>query len=751
MKNRIPLSLLLAGLFPLSGLAQLNNGGLYSLFGVDADTRANYMKYGLVTGSVTSDDWFSPSGAGNNVIDTSNAAFYRSQLQGGVNLGFSSRMSRLLYSKVSGKLWLDAVYGRDYIASASFKDSTTFTSVDKNGDNPNNWTGGISNFPTKDDLVDVYAHMRRDGTTIHDSLWLFTGASTVGVVGSRYFDVELYKNNFGYNSSTGVFTSAGPDAGHTQWIFDASGNLIQTGDMILAVSYNPGTAPAVDVRIWVSQTTFSTVTPANFNFSGTLSGSTPAFGYVSIVSKTGTTAFGAGIANYSATPAQDTTYATPWGTNGPGWSTQYQSLQFIEMGLNLTRIGIDPALYSALGTSACQSMFSDIFFTSRASASFTADMHDFVGPLTFLRSPVMDFSAQTDTLRCNRPTGILTLTDNSTIGYYTWQTPNGGSISGSNGDSSRLSITKPGTYIVAASPAQGCPPTRLDTLIVPIDTFPPVASAFAGASGPNIDLYGGNTAASNYLTPFGGSQGLTWDWSGPDSFSSVIQNPVRDSTGAWGTYHLTVTEKRNGCTDTASVLVTPALFVALLTNGMNLQGKASGHSIVLSWNDLDQANDLSFEIERSNGYDAFQPIGNLFNANSSSAPIPGAPTPGAFSFTDEKPAYGNNFYRIKAFSVNNGTYYSNIVTVGTSSSPLQDVTLKGLTTRSCTLLVNSAENVQGVLAQFGLDGQILEKKNITLASGASTIDMPLVKGQPVTIVVLFLNGAVAWTQKIALP
>jgi hypothetical protein len=742
MKNRIP-SLLLAGLLPVSALAQLNNGGLYSLFGVDADTRSNYMKYGLVTGNVSSDDWFSPSGAGNNVIDTSNAAVYLSKLQSGVNLGFNKRMSRLLYSTVNGKLWLDATYGRDYIGTGGLVDSTAFTSADKNGDNPNNWTGGTTNFPGKDDLVDVYAHMRRDGATVQDSLWFFTGASTVSVVGSRYFDVELYKNNFSYNSATGAFTSAGPDAGHTQWLFDASGNLVQTGDMILAVSYSPGTAPVVDVRIWVSQTTFSTAIPANFNFSGALSGSTPAFGYASIVSKAGTTTFGAGIANYSATPAQDTTYATPWGTNGAGWSKQYQSLQFIEIGLNLTRIGIDPALYSALGANACQSMFSDIFFTSRASASFTADMHDFVGPLTFLRSPVMDFSAQSDTLRCNKPTATITLTDNTTVGYFTWQATNGGSISGSNGDSSKLSISKPGTYIVAASPAQGCPPTRIDTLVVPIDTFPPVASAFAGASGPDLDLYGGNTAASNYRTPFGGSQGLTWSWSGPDSFSSNIQNPVTDTAGAWGTYYLTITEKRNGCTDTASVLVSPVLFAPLLANGLQLHAARSARSVILNWTDLDRSQDLSFTIERSNGVDGFQYIGTLTNPNSS-----GTPDPGFFSFTDGQPLEGPGLYRIEAHAVNGESKYSNVVTAGSSSSPLQGVLLTGLTSRSCSIQITMASDAEGVLTQYSIDGQLLEKMNISLGSGANTIRMPLSHAPSMQVIALFVNGRLAWSQKI---
>src|SRR3984957_6648889 len=114
MKYTIPILLLSAGLLPKSGLCQLSNGGLYANFGVDADTRTNWMKYGLVTGAVASDDWFAPSGAGFSVIDTSNFATYLAMLEAGANITFNKRMSALLYAKVGGKLWLDAVYGRDY-------------------------------------------------------------------------------------------------------------------------------------------------------------------------------------------------------------------------------------------------------------------------------------------------------------------------------------------------------------------------------------------------------------------------------------------------------------------------------------------------------------------------------------------------------------------------------------------------------------------------------------------------------------
>jgi hypothetical protein len=532
------------------GLCQLNTGGFHAGFGVDADTKAGYLKYGPATGLVTSDDWFSsPTASGNNIIDTANAAYYRSLLQAGNNISFVKRMSVPLYTNVSGKIWLDAIYTRDYITGST--DSTTFSGGGKNGDDPASWHGNASSIPGKTDLVDAYGHMRRNGLNVHDSLWFFTGVSTVGTSGARYFDIELYKNKITYNPATGNFNTGGPSAGHSQWLFDASGNITQTGDMIIAVNYSSG-APTVEVRIWISKTTYTSVTPTLFNFGSSFDGSTTSFGYASIVSKTGATAFGSGIANLSATPAADTTYSTPWGSNNTsGWSSQYNSLQFIEVGLNLTRIGIDPALYaSVLNSGACGSSFASIFFKSRSSPSFTSNLQDFTGPFDFLQTPVLDYTLSAPILSCANPTGSINVTNNTTAGYYIWTNTNGNITSvTSNGG---VLVNKGGSYIVQAAVAQGCPITRKDTVTIAVDTFPPVASFFVSTTADKFHyvLHGGNTSASDYNTPFGGSQGLLWNWSGPKGFSSSVQNPITDTAN--GAFQLTVTEVRNGCTAVAT-------------------------------------------------------------------------------------------------------------------------------------------------------------------------------------------------------
>ena len=531
------------------GICQLNTGGFHAGFGVDADTKAGYLKYGPVSGTIASDDWFSSATAsGTNVIDTANAQNYKSLLQAGNNISFSRRMSVPLYANVNGKIWLDAIYSRDYVTAST--DTTTFAGGGKNGDDPASWHGIVSPIPDKTDLVDVYGHMRRNGINVRDSLWFFTAVSTVGTSGARYFDIELYKNKISYNAATGNFGTGGPNAGHTQWVFDASGNITQTGDMIIAVNYSSG-APLVEVRIWISRTTYTNITPNLFNFGSSFDGSTTSFGYASIVSKTGATEFGSGIANFSSNATADTTYSTPWGSRtNSGWASQYGSLQFIEVGLNLTRIGIDPALYaSVLNSGACSSSFASIFFKSRSSNSFTSNLQDFAGPFDFLQTPVLDYTLSAPTLTCAASTGNITINNNTTAGYYTWTTING-NITASSGNTG--TVNKGGSYIVQAAVAQGCPVTRIDTITVPTDTFPPVASFYASSSADmaHIVLHGGDVNASNYPTPFGGSQGLLWNWSGPRGFTSNTQNPLADTVN--GMYQLIVTERRNGCSAVAS-------------------------------------------------------------------------------------------------------------------------------------------------------------------------------------------------------
>lgn len=732
MKQFYFVALLLAMHFQI--FSQLNNGGLNAFFGVDADTKAGYLKYGPATGTVSSDDWFSSSTAsGRNVIDTTNASSYRALLQAGNNICFSKRMSTSYYSTVNGRLWLDALYSRDYIVNATSTDTTTFPGGKKNGDDPAIWGGVASSIPDKTDLVDAFAHMRRNGTSVNDSLWIFTGVSTVGVSGSRYFDIELYKNRVAYNKSAGTFTTGGPDAGHVQWKFDASGNITQTGDLIIAVSYSSG-VPTVEVRIWVSKTTYNTTSPLLFNFGSSFDGSTTSFGYASILSKTGATDFGSGIANFSATPAADTTYATPWGSHGLSsglqWETQYQSLQFIEIGLNLTRMGLDPELYQ-INSGICQAPFSSIFFKSRSSHSFTSNLQDFVGPFDFLNPPVPDYGITVPTLSCSNTTGTISVQNNNAGSYLAWSTSNGNITSTSTNS---IQVNKPGTYTIQASIAQGCPVLRTDVVTVAIDTFPPVASFTASPTGINqIKFHGGDTAASNHNTPFGGSQGLSWNWSGPNVFTATVQDPVTNNVS--GTYQLILTEMRNGCADTVTNLIS----FAILSAPLALKAEQVNNSVLLRWNMTDDSHVTAFDIERSSNGLTFEKIGSAIVSPTNTSSI--------YSFTDNDVPAANIVYRIKIIAVGESPYYSNIVKVNTVVG--QSYILAGASySANPRLIVNTKEVVNTKIMVYNLAGQIVYERQLVLQAGQNNVELPASdRKDKLHVVSLFINNRLQFSGK----
>jgi hypothetical protein len=83
-------------------------------------------------------------------------------------------MSRPQFSIVNNRLWLDALFVRDYHAT----DTTVFVSgSNKNGDSPADWMGGVQGVPDKNDILDMMMHVRRAGPARTDSLWMFGGLS----------------------------------------------------------------------------------------------------------------------------------------------------------------------------------------------------------------------------------------------------------------------------------------------------------------------------------------------------------------------------------------------------------------------------------------------------------------------------------------------------------------------------------------------------------------------------------------------
>ncbi|MES1218448.1 MAG: hypothetical protein ABUT20_23275, partial [Bacteroidota bacterium] len=153
--------------------AQITTPIVKANFGVDADLKSNFFN-NVITSS--GDDWFGfgIAGTGNYVIDTTGAAAIVAGYLADVSpypkrmSSFFRAMSQPKFSVINNRLWLDAIFVRDYHGN----DTTVFTSgSDKNGMSPGLWSGGIQGIPDKNDILDMMVHVRRAGPNTTDSLW----------------------------------------------------------------------------------------------------------------------------------------------------------------------------------------------------------------------------------------------------------------------------------------------------------------------------------------------------------------------------------------------------------------------------------------------------------------------------------------------------------------------------------------------------------------------------------------------------
>lgn len=460
--------LLLFALFILSltSFAQITTPIVKAGFGVDADLKGRIVNGALQTG----DDWYVYPGTagtasnGTYVIDTTGAAAIINGYATDVSpwprrmTSFYRGMSKPPYSIVNNRLWLDALFVRDYHGN----DTTVFTSgADKNGMSPQFWSGGIQGIPDKNDILDMFMHVRRAGPNTTDSLWFFGALSLDNVTGNRYFDFELYQTDIYYDRVSHAWYGYGPDAGHTSWKFDAAGNVTRPGDIIFSASYQSSSLTNIEARIWIDKASLS-VTPVAFNWSGDFDGASSGaqFGYASILPKT---------AGAFYTGMQCGNNEWPGAFNlilqDNSMVTKYTANQFMEFSVNLTKLGLDPV--TAFGTDVCGTPFNRIVVKTRASESFTSELKDFVAPIDLFLAPRVDVAANVPILCATQSVSDITVQNPSSSSYYSWSTSDGHIVGSTTGTA--ITVDSPGTYIVTQRLSAGCNPYAYDTVSIVYD------------------------------------------------------------------------------------------------------------------------------------------------------------------------------------------------------------------------------------------------------------------------------------------
>lgn len=447
--------------------------GVGASFGIEADAYS-----GDNLSGVNTDDWFYNGLSGSGVIDEATAITmgYDAQLAAGNNIAFDLRQSIPNYGSNNGYIWYSARYGRDY-TSLSGNDLTTFT-AGKNGENPMiSWGLGPSSIPSKTDIVDSGVHMRRDGDQVTDDLWVDMMISTLSSSGNHFVDFELFVSELSTSGTS--FTNSGPQEGHTAWEFDASGNVIQIGDMVIGFDYSGGGVSGVEVRLWINRSIFNPGSSpggtSTFVWGSSIDGGST-YGYAQIVVPSG-----ALISNVNTTSAT----APPWGTTDTsGYVTNYSSGYFAEVGLNFTQLGYDPRALFGSGA-ACDSPFSAVITKSRTASSFTSSLKDFAGPYDFLGSAS---GTQVDTT-IKDPGNFDTCATGETLSLqaefisasaeYTWYSLSPGVVFPTNGLSEitgvgmdNVDIDSPGDYQLGIAPLQGCIPVTEASNVLTVNAIP---------------------------------------------------------------------------------------------------------------------------------------------------------------------------------------------------------------------------------------------------------------------------------------
>ncbi|MBK8621888.1 MAG: PKD domain-containing protein [Saprospiraceae bacterium] len=136
-----------------------------------------------------------------------------------------------------------------------------------------------------------------------------------------------------------------------------------------------------------------------------------------------------------------------------------------------------------------------------------------------------------------------------TAGYtYIWSGPNGFTAATQNITRNNATVNMSGNYSVTVTDTKGCTGTSSTSAVVNPNPTLQASSNSPVCQGEQINLFS---------TSSGGTPSYTYVWSGPNSYNSVVQNPVRlnaDNTMT-GSYNVTVTDSK-GCKAVASTSVT---------------------------------------------------------------------------------------------------------------------------------------------------------------------------------------------------
>jgi gliding motility-associated-like protein len=328
---------------------------------------------------------------------------------------------------------------------------------------------------------------------------------------------------------------------------------------------------------------------------------------------------------------------------------------------------------------------------------------------------------------------------------YSWSGPNAFSSSSQNTNIVNAQVAASGTYSVTATVA-GCtsPAGTVNVTVNPIPATP-VASS-------NSPVCAGNTLNLNATTV----TGAAYAWTGPNTFTSTLQNPSIANAGvaASGTYSVTATIA--GCTS-------PAGTVNVIVNPIPATPSASSNSPLCEGSTLNlnagNVPGATYSWSGPNAFSSSSQNTNIINAQvaasgtySVTATVAGCtspagtvsvivyPVPATPSVTGNSPVCTGNTLSFSTAAVSGATYSwtgPNAFTSSVQNPSIPNVTMAANGTYSLAVTVNGCTSPQGTVT-------IVVNQTPTVTTATS--NSPLCEGSTLNLSSNFISGATySWT------
>lgn len=136
-------------------------------------------------------------------------------------------------------------------------------------------------------------------------------------------------------------------------------------------------------------------------------------------------------------------------------------------------------------------------------------------------------------------------------------------------------------------------------------------------------------------------------------------------------------------------------------------------TILLNWETASEKNNQQFEVLKSADGNNFKAIIKLDGAGNSDSEK-------SYSFVDENPYAGANYYQLRQTDFNGTKTVSNVIS---ANAKIEDIKLSAYTSNSTvTITVNSPNQTDGEIAIFDMNGRKLDGKNLILNKGYNEVN-----------------------------